>query len=1040
MAGTISRIRLENFMCHSSLHIELGEHVNFITGQNGSGKSAILTALCIAFGCRAKNTQRAATIKDFIKTGCSYAAIAVDINNQGEDSFKPDVYGNLIKLERRITESSSSTILKDQHGRKVANRKDDLNEIIEHFNIDVENPCVIMSQDKSREFLHSGNDKDKFKFFFKATLLQQVNELLETIRDQLNNADSVVQELEKSIKPVMRELDELREKIKNMEHIEEIAHDIDNLKKKLAWSWVYEVDQQIEEQTVRLQKLKERIPACQERIDRNTVVIDDLKKELTEKEELVRSLGDKTHEVNSMKKSMEDNIAEVVKLKIELEAEHERGTRTLEKMNGRLKQMQAQLRDFQMQHMQFTQAEASQIEEDMQNIQREIDYLDSNVTRLREEEKEFSEELSGIQKSISDIAKEIAESDKRILQLKSHMDGLQQRQSNTVTAFGGQKVLKLLQLIESNHGRFRSPPIGPIGAHLQLASESWSVAVDFACGGLLDAFIVSCHKDLQVLRECANRVYYNNLRIIVYDFTRQRLIIPDGSLPTTEHPTVLSVIQSENHTVLNVLVDQGHAERQVLVRDYEVGKSVAFDHRMRNIKEVYTSDGFRMFSRGSVQTILPPNKRPRPERWCSSPAEKIAELKNEVDGIQRIISEKNAQRRKLVNDRSNLEQKIANLKERKREPEERHLMNKKVQLEDGRRATAENNRHAAVDTTELEEDIKEEKNNIEQKELSLQKTNVKLTAALREVNDRRTAFKTFMDSVNEERLHFSSANDELDLVKRKIDAAQQEKTHYEGVMTTKVLPDIKTAEAEYADLQQRQQEYFKKASIICSESDMEALSHVAGSTPEQLSAKINRLKQRFDQESRRYAESIDDLRALHDKKERKILRKQQLYAGFRVKLNSCQKALDLRWKKFQRNAGLLKRQLTWLFNEHLGKKGISGFINVDYKSKVLSVELTMPQDASRDTVRDTRGLSGGERSFSTLCFTLALHGMTEAPFRAMDEFDVFMDAVSRKISLDTLVDFAVAQGSQWVFITPHDISMVKPGDRVKKQQMAAPRG
>ncbi|VAI30780.1 unnamed protein product [Triticum turgidum subsp. durum] len=911
MAGTISRIRLENFMCHSSLHIELGEHVNFITGQNGSGKSAILTALCIAFGCRAKNTQRAATIKDFIKTGCSYAAIAVDINNQGEDSFKPDVYGNLIKLERRITESSSSTILKDQHGRKVANRKDDLNEIIEHFNIDVENPCVIMSQDKSREFLHSGNDKDKFKFFFKATLLQQVNELLETIRDQLNNADSVVQELEKSIKPVMRELDELREKIKNMEHIEEIAHDIDNLKKKLAWSWVYEVDQQIEEQTVRLQKLKERIPACQERIDRNTVVIDDLKKELTEKEELVRSLGDKTHEVNSMKKSMEDNIAEVVKLKIELEAEHERGTRTLEKMNGRLKQMQAQLRDFQMQHMQFTQAEASQIEEDMQNIQREIDYLDSNVTRLREEEKEFSEELSGIQKSISDIAKEIAESDKRILQLKSHMDGLQQRQSNTVTAFGGQKVLKLLQLIESNHGRFRSPPIGPIGAHLQLASESWSVAVDFACGGLLDAFIVSCHKDLQVLRECANRVYYNNLRIIVYDFTRQRLIIPDGSLPTTEHPTVLSVIQSENHTVLNVLVDQGHAERQVLVRDYEVGKSVAFDHRMRNIKEVYTSDGFRMFSRGSVQTILPPNKRPRPERWCSSPAEKIAELKNEVDGIQRIISEKNAQRRKLVNDRSNLEQKIANLK-RKREPEERHLMNKKVQLEDGRRATAENNRHAAVDTTELEEDIKEEKNNIEQKELSLQKTNVKLTAALREVNDRRTAFKTFMDSVNEERLHFSSANDELDLVKRKIDAAQQEKTHYEGVMTTKVLPDIKTAEAEYADLQQRQQEYFKKASIICSESDMEALSHVAGSTPEQLSAKINRLKQRFDQESRRYAESIDDLRALHDKKERKILRKQQLYAGFRVKLNSCQKALDLRWKKFQRNAGLLKRQLTWL--------------------------------------------------------------------------------------------------------------------------------
>lgn len=80
-----------------------------------------------------------------------------------------------------------------------------------------------------------------------------------------------MQELEKSIKPAMMELDELQQKIKNMEHIEEIAHEIDNLKKKLAWFWVYDVDRQIEEQTVKLLKLKERIPACQEKIDGHAV-------------------------------------------------------------------------------------------------------------------------------------------------------------------------------------------------------------------------------------------------------------------------------------------------------------------------------------------------------------------------------------------------------------------------------------------------------------------------------------------------------------------------------------------------------------------------------------------------------------------------------------------------------------------------------------------------------------------------------------------------------------------------------------------------
>ncbi|XP_037486302.1 structural maintenance of chromosomes protein 6A-like [Triticum dicoccoides] len=72
------------------------------------------------------------------------------------------------------------------------------------------------------------------------------------------------------------------------------------------------------------------------------------------------------------------------------------------------------------------------------------------------------------------------------------------------------------------------------------------IKVDCTCGGLLDAFIVSCHKDLQLLRECGCRV----------------LIIPDGSLPTIEHPTVLSIIQSENHTMLNILVDQSDEESE----------------------------------------------------------------------------------------------------------------------------------------------------------------------------------------------------------------------------------------------------------------------------------------------------------------------------------------------------------------------------------------------------------------------------------------------------------------------------------------------
>ena len=46
-------------------------------------------------------------------------------------------------------------------------------------------------------------------------------------------------------------------------------------------------------------------------------------------------------------------------------------------------------------------------------------------------------------------------------------------------------------------------------------------------------------------------------------------------------------------------------------------------------------------------------------------------------------------------------------------------------------------------------------------------------------------------------------------------------------------------------------------------------------------------------------------------------------------------------------------------------------------------------------IGDSRSLSGGERSFSTICFIMSMWDAMEGPFRCLDEFDVFM--VSRLI-------------------------------------------
>ena len=63
--------------------------------------------------------------------------------------------------------------------------------------------------------------------------------------------------------------------------------------------------------------------------------------------------------------------------------------------------------------------------------------------------------------------------------------------------------------------------------------------------------------------------------------------------------------------------------------------------------------------------------------------------------------------------------------------------------------------------------------------------------------------------------------------------------------------------------------------------------------------------------------------------------------------------------------------------------------------------------------------SGGERSKTLACFILSLWELNTAPFRALDELDVYLDEINRSQVEEMLLEFARANAKiQYIFISP----------------------
>lgn len=107
-------------------------------------------------------------------------------------------------------------------------------------------------------------------------------------------------------------------------------------------------------------------------------------------------------------------------------------------------------------------------------------------------------------------------------------------------------------------------------------------------------------------------------------------------------------------------------------------------------------------------------------------------------------------------------------------------------------------------------------------------------------------------------------------------------------------------------------------------------------------------------------------------------------------------------------------------------RGFVGEILVDPKNCTLALSV-VPRDKNvSNAVSNTKSLSGGERSYSTVAFLISLWSCVDTPFYFLDEYDVFTDQVNRHMMTMLLLNETKKKADrQFCFLTPQDMSNIQ---------------
>ncbi|KAI8956557.1 P-loop containing nucleoside triphosphate hydrolase protein [Daldinia sp. FL1419] len=1015
----IESITCYNFMCHTRLHVELGPLLNFIVGENGSGKSAILTAITLCLGGKASATNRGGSLRSFVKEGQENAILIVKIKNQGPDAYKPDHYGESIIVERHFSKSGASGFkLKSSTNRVISTKKGDVDDVVEYYCLQVDNPLNVLSQDNARQFLNAATPAAKYKYFVQGTQLEQLDQDYQLLQETLEANETRLLAFQENIS-FLQEKSEKAVKLRDtITKSAEMRRQSKVYSYQLAWA-------QVMEQESILQQKEDAIVASQEDIRRMEATI-------AEKAEILESIDDRVREANESLELLRQVEGQFKEKEDEAKAKYERAKQSIETTHTQERDIHQQLNNASQKVKEYERKireEERRLEEVNGGVlaqkQKELDDAKRVVENIRESQKTHAERSSSLfnerdeaQKKAQDSEGLVTQKRQEVLAAETRIRTLSQNRSDPFAGFEPQ-VPQLLRLIESDNG-FSQKPIGPIGTHIQLTKPRWSSILEKIFGASLNGFVVASKADQTRLFSHMERLKLRNCPI----FIGSRNVISNLREPDRSFDTILRVLKIDDPRVRDQLVINHHIEQTVLIEQREEAERVMIDGQPPENVAVCLSfhdkkrgHGLRLTRRGgNISTSPVAPSHDQKSRMKSD------DIESQIDYFKESLEQLNAEFRELESSRRSLQQAVqrcvhAISQHKKQEINfEKDLRNAQARVT---HIEEELDKFEGVDNKLLgyRNDLQEAMNQKDHYgnqygELAMQK---------REMNKEVEAMKGELSKAKlASRDHRARVTKAEDKVKR-----FEETRRVALVEKNQAFENLDLAKEGKADAERRRNrqadvvaDYIRQASDVAPER-----AYIPeGETVRSIERKFESIKDQLKKIRGQVGASDEEIQNRATQAVREYREAKQNHKNLTSLVDELKKALMDRlrkWRTFQR---LISAHARCNFNYLLSERGFRGELFLDHQAKRLRVQVEPDETRKSSAGRNTKTLSGGEKSFSSICLLLAIWDAMGSPLRCLDEFDVFMDNVNRAISTNMLITTARRSvGKQFILITPNAI-------------------